>query len=691
MESPQEVEGVAIAPVVTTKQWVASSFENNVTLNKECAEIPSNTSPEKRKWSDKVEETEEEGEILNSEESTNSSSPDDHGEEEDGKENQMDINTGSEEVATQDAPPLKDNSMVTAQPTSSEAEIGAGISQQPEVNLNPGKEQPPAPPVLPTAREEKISSKQKSVRSQEQKNIHAVHAVQFVQKSPDAKVETPFWEYHHLQHSCYYPFYYYHSSGRLTSVLLFWVLTNQQGVVLAQCAQPPAGETIHKNATITSSSYVSQDISHFQIFRGSFLYITWWKSESSRLRGPHAQDLTFEGNSNRGIHSERWKSEEIRLGGPSLSSWWKFEGSRLGGPHTYWIPFERIRVRGSHTVHHWWETEDIRLGGPHIYLRTSEGYRLRGSHAVHHGWASKVIRPGGSRIHWVISEGHRLSRLHIDYHWWESEGTRLGGPLTQGFTSTERSPEGSRVGGVHTVVLEWISRQSGLEDHGIDWYGNPREADLEDHRHRFIQRYTGSLHCYSFILYILLIIQVRYHIIIEMPKNIWYRHAAYSELQIGGNKYMEYTETRSTLEFMEWFRNHLLTHYQCVVLVPRCTQSADNVTINGDGIRIGEIQDNLSHAKSLYMSFYRMREILPTFADRQKAHDRLQSEMCSLGELHLTSAHRLQTHDRLQLGSFYRIGESHPTSAYRRQTDRLQLELILGYFNFYAFHLVISL
>ncbi|KAJ8548200.1 hypothetical protein K7X08_030669 [Anisodus acutangulus] len=52
--------------------------------------------------------------------------------------------------------------------------------------------------------------------------------------------------------------------------------------------------------------------------------------------------------------------------------------------------------------------------------------------------------------------------------------------------------------------------------------------------------------------------------------------------------------------------------------------------------------------------------------------------MCSLGELHLTSAHKLQTHDRFQLGSFYRIGESHPTSVYRRQTDRLQLELILG-------------
>ncbi|KAJ8574077.1 hypothetical protein K7X08_025882 [Anisodus acutangulus] len=145
--------------------------KNNVPLNKEYAEIPSNISPEKIKWSDEVEEVVDEGEILNSEESTNSISPDDPGEEEEGKENQMDINTVSEEVDTQDAPPLKDNSIVAAEPTSIEAEIGAGISQQPEVNLNPGKGQPTAPPVLPTVREEEISSKQKSVsKSKKQGN-----------------------------------------------------------------------------------------------------------------------------------------------------------------------------------------------------------------------------------------------------------------------------------------------------------------------------------------------------------------------------------------------------------------------------------------------------------------------------------------------------------------------------------------
>ncbi|KAJ8528121.1 hypothetical protein K7X08_021813 [Anisodus acutangulus] len=230
----------------------------------------------------------------------------------------MDINTVSEEVDTQDAPPLKDNSIVATQPTSSEAEIGAGISQQPEVNLNPGKGQPKAPPVLPTVREEEISSKQKSVSKPKKQG------------------------------------------------------NNDQAI-----SQPP-------------------------------------------------RDL-------------------------------------------------------------------------------------------------------------------KRRRAYMLYNWFK-------------------------------------------------------------------------------------IAPVSYHTIMEMPKQIWYRHAAYSELLIGGNKYMEYTEIISTLEFMEW-----------------------------------------------------LREIHPTFADRQKAYDRLQSEMCSLGELHLTSAHRLQTHDRFQLGSFYRIGESHPTSAYRRQThDRLQLELILG-------------
>ncbi|KAJ8555952.1 hypothetical protein K7X08_022710 [Anisodus acutangulus] len=164
MEVTQEVEVVIIAPVVTTKQWVENSFEeNNVPMNTECAEIPSNISPENKKWSDEVEEAAEEGEFLNSEESTNSSSPDDPGEEEEGKENQLAITIIPEEVDAQENSHLEDTSVVEAQPISNEAEIGAKISQQSEVNLNIGKEQPTVPSVLPTVREEKISSKQKSV------------------------------------------------------------------------------------------------------------------------------------------------------------------------------------------------------------------------------------------------------------------------------------------------------------------------------------------------------------------------------------------------------------------------------------------------------------------------------------------------------------------------------------------------
>ncbi|KAJ8532676.1 hypothetical protein K7X08_012599 [Anisodus acutangulus] len=448
IEVIQEVEVVTVAPVVTTKQWVANSFvENNVPMNKECAEIPSNTSLGNKKWSDEVEEGVEEGEILNSEESMNSSSPNDPGGEEEGKENHMAITIIPEEVGAQDEPQLEVNSVVEAQPTSIEVEIGTETSQQPEGNVNTGKGQPTAPSVLPTVREEEISSKQKSVSKPKKSGNN------------DQAIPQP--------------------------------SRNQQGVVLVQCAQSLAGKTIHKDAT-TLSLYDSQDILQFQIFGGFFFYSTWWKSESFRLRGPHAHYLTFEGNSNRGTHTERWKSEGIRLGGPSLSSWWKFEGIRLGGPHIYWIPFERVRVRGSHTVHHWWEFEVIRLGGPHIYWRTSERFRLRGSHAVYHGWDSKVFRPGGPRIHWVTSEGHRISGLHIVYHWWESEGTRLGGPLTQISTFTERGPEGSGVGGVHTVVLGWTLRLSGLGDHHIDWYGNPMVADLEDHRHRFMLGYTDK-------------------------------------------------------------------------------------------------------------------------------------------------------------------------------------------------------
>ncbi|KAK4349724.1 hypothetical protein RND71_032479 [Anisodus tanguticus] len=110
------LEVATAAPVVTTKQWVANSFEgNNVPINKECAEIPSNTSSERHRWSDEVEDVVEEGEILNSEESTNSSSPDDPGEEEAGKENNLAIVIIPEEVDAQEEKQLEDNGAIEAQ------------------------------------------------------------------------------------------------------------------------------------------------------------------------------------------------------------------------------------------------------------------------------------------------------------------------------------------------------------------------------------------------------------------------------------------------------------------------------------------------------------------------------------------------------------------------------------------------
>ncbi|KAK4378144.1 hypothetical protein RND71_000006 [Anisodus tanguticus] len=290
--------------------------------------------------------------------------------------------------------------------------------------------------------------------------------------------------------------------------------------------------------------------------------------------------------------------------------------------HTYWMSLEEVRSRGSHELHHRWEFDVFTLGGPHICWRTSEGLRLRGSHAVH-WWESKVVRLGEPRIHWVTSESRRIRGLHTDY-WWESEGPRLGGPLT--------------------VIGGWTLRLSGLEDHHFDGYGNPRVADLEDHRHRFILIYTGSSHFYRFTLFIILITQVRHHTTMEIPRQTWYRVTTYSELLLVGNRHKECTE-RDLVEC----RNHLLTHYQCVVLVPRCAQSADNVTIIGDGIRIRDRQDKLHPVILLYMSLYRFREIHPTFADRQQTHDTLQIERCSLGELPPTFAYRRQTHDRPQL------------------------------------------
>ncbi|KAJ8546483.1 hypothetical protein K7X08_019066 [Anisodus acutangulus] len=146
-----------VTPVVTTKQWVANSFEgNNVPMNKECAEIPSNTSSERNRWSDEVEDVVEEGEILISEESTNSSSPDDPGEEEAGKENNMASVITPEEVDVQEEKQLEDNNAVEAQPMEAEntAEASQIQGQKPEENMHAEK---------PTVREEDLSSKQKSV------------------------------------------------------------------------------------------------------------------------------------------------------------------------------------------------------------------------------------------------------------------------------------------------------------------------------------------------------------------------------------------------------------------------------------------------------------------------------------------------------------------------------------------------
>ncbi|KAK4337526.1 hypothetical protein RND71_042013 [Anisodus tanguticus] len=570
MVTNQAEDVVTNAPVVTTKQWVANSFEeNNVPMNQECADIPSNNSLEKIIWSEDVEEVMEEGEILISEESTNSSSPDDPGEKEEGKEIHMAITIIPEESADQNEPQLENNIVEEAPQASIAAEIGAEATQnqghEPEVNLNAAKDQPTASFGLPTVREEEISSKQKSVSLQVQKSIHVV----------------------------------------------------QLGVVLVQCTQSLAGKTIHKDTTIFFlSSYDSQDLLQHQLFGGSSGYINWWKSERDRLRGPHV-------HSNRGIHTERWESEGSRLGGPSLSSWGEPKGIRLGGPHIYWLSLEEVRSRGSHAGHHWWEFEVFTLGGPHSCWRTSEGHRLRGAHAVH-WWESKVVRLGEPRIHWVTSESHRIRGLHADY-WWESEGPRLGGPLT--------------------VIGGWTLRLPGLEDHHFDRYGNPRVADLEDHRHRFILIYTGSSHFYSYTLFIILITLIRHHITMEIPRQTWYRVTTYSELLLVGNRHKECTER----DLVEWYRNHLLMHYQCVVLVPRCAQSADNVTIIGDGIRIRDRQDKLHPAIMLYMSLHRFREIPPTFAERQQTHDTLQIERCSLGELPPTFAYRRHTHDRPQL------------------------------------------
>ncbi|KAK4360118.1 hypothetical protein RND71_022347 [Anisodus tanguticus] len=367
---------------------------------------------------------------------------------------------------------------------------------------------------------------------------------------------------------------------------------NRMGVVLVQCTQSLAGETIHKDATtVLLSLYDSQDIPHHQTFGGSSVYTAWWKSESFRLGGPHIS-----------------------------------------------LPFEGVRVRGAHTVHHWWEFEVFRLGGPHTYRQTSMGSRLRGSaHTVHHWWESKGIRLGGPHIYLIV-EGVRGRGTHTAHHRWEFEDFRLEGPHIYWIDIfTERDPKDSIVGGVHTDILWWTQR---LEDHHIDCHGNPR---------------------------------VRHHATREIPRQNWYQLYTFSELLISDNRYRDY------MILGEWYQNHLLTHHQCVVLVPRCAQSADDVTISGDGIHISDIQDNLRPAIFLYMSFYISRKIYPTCANRHQTHDRHQTERCSLQEIHSTFAHRHRSQYRVQPGSFYRIGEIRPTFAYRHQNyDRLQLTFSLG-------------
>ncbi|KAK4346139.1 hypothetical protein RND71_036315 [Anisodus tanguticus] len=542
------LEVATAAPVVTTKQWVANSFEgNNVPINKECAEIPSNTSSERHRWSDEVEDVVEEGEILNSEESTNSSSPDDPGEEEAGKENTLAIVIVPEEVDAQEEKQLEDNSAIEAQPINMEAETTAEASQiqgqKPEENVNA----------------EKV------------------------------------WYWYNVPNLLLVRQY--------TKMLLLY--------------------------------------SFHHMIHGTYRTIDIWRIISFTLCMVEIR--------------------EFRTRGPHIS-----------------LPFEGVRVSGAHTVHHWWEFEVFRLGGPHTYGQTSMGSRLRGSaHTVHHWWESKEIRLGGPHIYLIV-EGVRGRGTHTAHHRWEFEGFRLEGPHIYWIDMfTEGDPKDSIVGGVHTDILWWTQR---LEDHHVDCHGNPRVTDLEDHRHRFTLGYTGSL--YSFVFLILLLTQVRHHATREIPRQNWYQLYTFSELLISDNRYRDY------MILGEWYQNHLLTHHQCVVLVPRCAQSADDVTISGDGIHICDIQDNLRPAIFVYMSFYIYRETYPTCANRHQTHARHQTKRCSLQEIQSTSAHRHRSQYRVQPGSFYRIGEIRPTSAYRRQTyDRLQLTFSLGCFQFLCFSL----
>ncbi|KAJ8531172.1 hypothetical protein K7X08_026606 [Anisodus acutangulus] len=109
--------------------------------------------------------------ILNSEESTNSSSPDngDHGEELAEKEKQMAIiesHVESDTLENQEEPKLEDTNTLE-KPT--EEVIGVAVSQnqeqmrEPEVAITTGLEEPTAQNALSTSRDEEVSSKQKIV------------------------------------------------------------------------------------------------------------------------------------------------------------------------------------------------------------------------------------------------------------------------------------------------------------------------------------------------------------------------------------------------------------------------------------------------------------------------------------------------------------------------------------------------
>ncbi|KAK4380763.1 hypothetical protein RND71_002625 [Anisodus tanguticus] len=150
VENPIGEETTKNDPKETTKVWVTERFnEKEVPLNEECAEIPSNTSTEivKRLWCDEMEEVMEEGEILTSEESTNSSSPEEGSPEKElaTKENHM-IITSVESAPLED----QEDPNLEEQQTNIAAEMGINVTQsqdqrsQPELAMNAEREEPTA-------------------------------------------------------------------------------------------------------------------------------------------------------------------------------------------------------------------------------------------------------------------------------------------------------------------------------------------------------------------------------------------------------------------------------------------------------------------------------------------------------------------------------------------------------------------